>query len=79
MCGIAATGEIFNCGGTLFLMPFHFINVANPYFYFSAFSSRSVAMDIFVLSEMWGPSFSVAVMCINVKFSVQYAGHPFDA
>ena len=62
LCGIPAMGEIFNCGGTLLLMSFHFITVENPYFNLSAVYIQRVVTNIFVLAEMWGHRTRIFVM-----------------
>ena len=78
-CGIVAIREIFNCGGTSFLMSFHIITVAKLYCTLSAIYIWSLEKATFVLAEMWGPRSSVAVICVDFQLGVQNNGHPVDA
>ena len=62
LCVIAATGEIFNCGGNLLLMSFYFITVANPNCTLSAVSSRRLATDFFC-GDVGNPFWSCSGFC----------------
>ena len=47
LCEISATGDIFKFVGILFLIAFHLITAAKPYFNFSNVSCQRVATIFF--------------------------------
>ena len=55
LCGMSATGGIFRFGGILFLISFHLMTVANPFWTFSGFSYLILATALLIFAETLGP------------------------